>query len=89
MLRSTTLNYVELSQSTACQTHMVKLERIVLSTRFDLDQMQWRLITNPNGPRPCRSLKNFLPSYIDQISSFRPSITANLIQKKWSKNVNI
>ena len=70
MLRSTTSNYVELSQSTACQTHMVKLERIVLSTRFDLDQMQWRLITNPNGPRPCRSLKNFLPSYIDQISRF-------------------
>lgn len=49
---------------------MVKLEHIVLSTRFDLDQMQRRLITNPNGPRPCRSLEHFLPSYIDQTSSF-------------------
>ena len=35
MLRSTTLNYIEVSQTTACQTHLVKLERIVLSTRFD------------------------------------------------------
>lgn len=35
MLRSTTLNYIEVSQTTACQTHLVKLERIVLPTRFD------------------------------------------------------